>query len=284
MIRVQGGSAVIGVCGLPINIEYFPDGTPHIRVEPETRAIDGIITLEWQYEPNEEMALYYVARHIRETWAPRQLDLYMPYIPNARMDRVEELAEVFTLKYFCEFINSMKFDNVIVRDAHSSVSLALLDRVISSNISSNITRVLHLLHEENAAYQYYDEMPCGVAVYPDEGAAKRYSKILDNRYLFGVKKRNWQDGKIIGLEIHGDIPESPYYAVIIDDICSYGGTFLHTARKLKELGAERIYLYVTHCENSILKGELINSGLLERIYTTNSIYSGDHTLIHVIGE
>lgn len=54
----------------------------------------------------------------------------MPYIPHARMDRVQELEDVFTLKYFCQVINSLHFDKVIVRDAHSNVSLALLDRVI----------------------------------------------------------------------------------------------------------------------------------------------------------
>ncbi|MCL2863881.1 MAG: hypothetical protein FWE54_07415, partial [Methanimicrococcus sp.] len=56
-----------------------------------------------------------------------------------------------------------------------------------------------------------------------------------------------------------------------------------SARKLKELGANKIYLYVTHCEDSILSGELINSGLLEKIYTTKSIYTGVHPLVEVIG-
>ena len=42
--------------------------------------------------------------------------------------------------------------------------------------------------------------------------------------------------------------------------------------KLKELGATNIYLYVTHCENSIYDGELLkNNGLIEKIYTTDSI-------------
>ena len=59
---------------------------------------------------------------------------------------------------------------------------------------------------------------------------------------------------------------------IVDDICSKGGTFYHSALKLKEFGATNIYLYVTHCENSIYDGELLkNNGLIEKIYTTDSI-------------
>ena len=70
--------------------------------------------------------------------------------------------------------------------------------------------------------------------------------------------------------------------LIVDDICSKGGTFYHSAKKLKELGAKNIYLYITHCENSILEGELINSDLITKIYTTDSIYTGKHELIEVL--
>ena len=55
---------------------------------------------------------------------------------------------------------------------------------------------------------------------------------------------------------------------------SYGET-------LKELGAKEIYLYVTHCENTILEGELLTSGLIEKVYTTNSIFTKEHEKIEV---
>lgn len=45
------------------------------------------------------------------------------------MDRVKNPDEVFTLKYFCEFINDLKFDVVYVNDPHSDVSMALLNNV-----------------------------------------------------------------------------------------------------------------------------------------------------------
>lgn len=61
-----------------------------------------------------------------------------------------------------------------------------------------------------------------------------------------------------------------------------GGRFLHSARKLKELGANKIYLYITHCENTILEGELLTSGLIEKVYTTDSIFTKEHEKIEVI--
>ena len=69
--------------------------------------------------------------------------------------------------------------------------------------------------------------------------------------------------------------------LIIDDICSRGGTFFYAAKALKEAGAKNIYLYVTHCENTILEGELLTCGLIEKVYTTNSIFTKEHEKIEV---
>jgi len=250
--------------GNPVQIERYPDGTPRINFTAES---DTVI-LEWLYEKDEEFHLYLIAKHLQ----PKKITLYMPYIPHARMDRVNAQNQVFTLKYFCDFVNSIEFDKVIVRDAHSNVSLALLNNVESEPIEPNIQKLItDLLDEEK-----------DIIFYPDEGSCKRYSELVKFPCAFGIKKRDWRLGKIVGLEVQGDFPKSPFNALIVDDISSYGGTFLHSAKKLKELGADKIYLYVTHCENSILEGELINSGLLEKIYTTKSIYSGNNPLIEVL--
>ena len=255
--------------GIPVQVERYPDETPRLNI-----AVDSDeITLEWLYEKDEEMILYFIARHIRDQYNVKNLTLYMPFIPHARMDRVKNRREVFTLKYFCDFINSMRFDKVIVRDAHSNVSLALINNVTQEPIDKNIIELIARLLDPKKDFVFY----------PDEGSCKRYSEIISFPYVFGVKKRDWNTGKITGLDVIGDMPESSFNVLIIDDISSYGGTFLHSAKKLKELGAEKVYLYVTHCENSILEGELINSGLLEKIYTTKSLYTGEHPLITYIG-
>lgn len=70
--------------------------------------------------------------------------------------------------------------------------------------------------------------------------------------------------------------------LIVDDICSKGGTFYFSAKKLKELGAKNIYLHITHCENTIFEGDILSSGLIAKIYTTNSILTKEHEKIEVI--
>ena len=102
-------------------------------------------------------------------------------------------------------------------------------------------------------------------------------------YAYGIKKRDWATGKIQGLEAAGCTEMiKGSNILIVDDICSRGGTFYHSAKKLKELGADKVYLYVSHCENTILEGEVLTSGLIERVFTTDSIFTATHEKVEVI--
>ena len=260
---------MIFLCGKQYVPNYFPDGTLHLECGLSEKNIE----IEWRYESNEEMiTLYFLVNHMREALKADVITLYLPYIPNARMDRVKINSEVFTLKYFCRFINDLNFSRVVVCDPHSNVSLALLNNVESVNIQPKIKSLSEELLVNDS----------DILFFPDEGSSKRYHEYFQRKYLFGIKKRDWKTGKILDLDIAGDMPDKNFNALMIDDICSYGGTFFHSAKRLKQLGAQKIWLYVTHCENNVLNGELISSGLIDRIYTTRSIYTAEHPMIEVI--
>jgi ribose-phosphate pyrophosphokinase len=230
--------------------------------------------VNWRFENNEEMvSLYFLVHHIRAVLKKKEIILKLPYIPNARMDRTSGKDEVFTLKYFCQFINQLGFERVIVRDPHSNVALGLLDRVETEDLKPMLTALVKTLLTAASDRLYF----------PDEGSQKRYGDWFGIKKLFGIKKREWETGKILGLEVLGEVPEGPFRVLMIDDICSYGGTFFRGAKQLKALGAENIWLFVTHCENTILKGELFSSGLIEKVFTTESIYTETHPQIEVLG-
>lgn len=262
---------MITLNGNTVDIGSFPDGTMLIKEHVQNCAQ----TIEWHYENDREfLALIYLVKHLRAHNAYR-IHLIMPYIPNARQDRVKNEEDVFTLKYFAEILNSLRFASITVLDPHSSVSEALINNLIINTPESYVFGIIDRLESE------YGDKP--LLYYPDNGAAKKYSDVFSLPYMSGIKNRDWKTGKIIGLDVvtnGNDI--SGKNILIVDDICSYGGTFLHSAKKLKEMGANDIYLYVSHCENSILDGELINSGLLKKIYTTDSIFTKKHELIEVL--
>ena len=257
-----------------VNLNHFPDGTLLIKeLAPENEKV----VLTWLYENNEEMvALYFLVNHLKSKGI-KEIELNMPYIPNARQDRVKAKEDVFTLKYFAKMINSLGFAKVTVLDPHSYVSEALIDNICVKTPKENVEKVLDVITEGGK-----EDV---LLFYPDEGAMKRYSAMCDKPYVFGMKKRDWTTGQIQGLDVQGQTELIKGSKVlIVDDICSRGGTFYHSAKALKNLGAGEIYLYVSHCENSILEGDLLTSNLVEKVFTTNSIFTKQHEKITVMEE
>lgn len=265
-----------------IETKHFPDGTPLIKLDPMDIQCDfgsngGMTIINWFYESMDELfTLQCLVGYLRDNCF-ETICLYMPYLPNARQDRVKNEEDVFTFKYFCQIINSLNFKWVHILDAHSSVGPALIDRVINESPKTILLTVFTKLNTIEKL-----DMDNLITFYPDEGAMKRYSQLIESPYAFGVKRRNWEDGKITGLDVITSEPLEGKDVLIIDDICSRGGTFYHSAKKLKEMGVNKIYLYITHCENTILEGELLTSGLIEKIYTTNSVLTKTHEKIEFI--
>lgn len=257
--------------GKKIELNHFPDGTLLMKeLAPDTEKV----ILTWLFESNEELVgLYFLTKHLQAKGI-KDIELELPYIPNARQDRVKAPEDVFTLKYFAEMINSLGYSKVTVLDPHSYVSEALIDNIEIQSPKKYVERVLREISQEKDVLLFY----------PDEGAMKRYSAMFDCPYVFGIKKRDWTTGQIQGLEVSGQTELIKGSTIlIVDDICSRGGTFYHSAKALKELGAKQVYVYISHCENTILEGELLQGDLVEKVYTTNSIFTKSHERVKVLG-
>ena len=124
-----------------VELSRFPDGTLHLVPEIDMSNVDYHVTISWYYENDSEMAaLMFLTKHFKENGF--EVILFMPYIPNARMDRVKNENDVFTLKYFADFINSLHFSLVIVLDPHSAVSEALINNKIPTCIRCVKTKCL----------------------------------------------------------------------------------------------------------------------------------------------
>ena len=253
-----------------LNPTTFPDGTKLIKYNPTF--VDGAYRITWLYDNDAELfQLIALVKHLKSK-ARCRIWLNLPYVPNARMDRVKNSDEVFTLKAFADTINWLEFEGVTICNPHSTVSEALFDGV-RVNFDCVKEDVKHIIETS------LDKID--VLYFPDEGACKRYSDLLAPLGLpvaFGIKKRDWKTGKILGIDIAGFDDLKSKNVLMVDDICSRGTTFVKSAEKLKALDAGKISLYVTHCENTINDGEVLkNNGLIDIVYTTNSIFRGEES-------
>lgn len=270
---------MIKVNGKTINLEQFGDKTLKCSltgVNAKLNAnvfgsifgmggIDSMPTAEilWCYDFDSELfALQCVVDTLRDKEPLVQITLKMPYIPNARQDRYVS-GRIFTLKTFAKIINSMSFYKVKVFDPHSDVSTALIDRV-------EVMESKHRQLIDEACTNINTDIRTTQKMFPDNGAAKKYGATDDS--IIGYKYRN-EEGRIDSYSFTG-LKETTTKVVIVDDIVSWGGTFVAAAKALKEKGVKEVYLIVSHCEDNILKGEVFD--YIDHVYTTDSICTIEH--------
>lgn len=249
MIKINGDPLIL-------TLEHFNDNTLKLKV-PLLFNKEPLI--DWRYEDDSEcMQLYFIVNHIREIHNLR-CRLFMPYIPNARMDRTHSDEEVFTMKWFAKFINSLDFAEVVVLDPHSNVATALIDRVQLLDPLPLIHRAIDSIGSDRLTL-----------FAPDEGAVKRYDLThLGMPYLFGAKNREWDTRELHDYKIIGD-PDLVHNhdILIVDDIYATGGTMRLAADYLHTMEARHIYAYATHCENN----RPLNNLPVEKLFTTDSIH------------
>jgi ribose-phosphate pyrophosphokinase len=160
-----------------------------------------------------------------------------------------------------DLVNNMKFDFVESWDCHSDVGVALIDHC--TNITK--TRLFSRYMDQRILSKCF-------LISPDAGALKSVYSIAKQIEVIDVieasKKRDVTTGNITNTVVHADGDFKGQTALIVDDICDGGYTFIKLAEKLKEKGFEQVYLYVTH--GIFSKGFEVFDNLIDRIYTTNS--------------
>lgn len=285
---------MIKINGIKIEHNNFPDGTLCLMNFNTTILHNPENNITWLYESDAELfELICITKHIQEKsifGKDVKINLHLDYVPNSRLDRTHSNKEIFTLKYFCEIINNLNFDNVFVFDPHSYVTESLINKIRILDVSTIIMEVISKIKKECLT---------PITIYfPDDGAMKRYKDSFNGvDIIYGKKIREWETGKILGLDVYNERGEkvtsndiNGKTILMIDDIISYGGTMAYSADRLEELGAKKIYAYASHTENSALDQEKgtflkrLDYGTIERLFTTNSIYNGNHKDIEIIHE
>jgi ribose-phosphate diphosphokinase len=250
------------------SLDTFPAGEMKLDLEKQNGQIDGYY-VEWYYENDAEFTeLFFIVSHIRNKKPHVPITLCVPYFPHARMDRTKEEQQVFTLKYAADFINKMNFNRVIIHDPHSDVTPALLNNCEHFSILDNLVK-----HVICSTEQLYNNKNYNVLVFPDNTAMKRYEHLLyftDGRYVVCHKKRDFNTGKITEMKIETDLDVSKsHHFIMVDDICSRGGTFLLAKEKISEkfTNNNTFTLCVAHCEPTIFHG-----GIDFNVFTSDSLY------------
>ena len=248
---------------IDFEVMTFSGGEPHIQLtSPELRSV-GHWTITQRINSFNDLGILAIAVDALKRYVkPLSIDLYIPYFPGARQDRVANEGEALTVKVYADMINAMGFDEVKIFDPHSDVTAALINncKVITNH---EFVKAVHVHHLGDIPWYL---------ISPDAGANKKIHELAgflsmpSGQIIKCDKRRDTSTGKLSGFSVYSHDLDGAS-CVIVDDICDGGGTFVGLAKELKRKGAGDLYLIVSH--------GIFSRGLLELKDHFKGIYSTD---------
>ncbi len=243
----------------------FPDGQPHVKID--MASINGLnkdepLRILTRISNTNDLLLVLFIKNTLDYLEFTHTELHISYLLAARMDRVMLEGEPFSLKVIASMLNQAGFKKIKIFDPHSEVSTALIDR--------SYTVVNHQFVKDSLN-DYFNNNPSGkfCLVSPDAGALKKIHKLAQDLQIDNVvecmKERDLKTGALTNFDTTTD-DLSGLICFVVDDICDGGGTFAGTAKMLKEKGAVKVILIVSH--GIFSKGIKIDA--VDDIYTTDS--------------
>lgn len=213
----------------------FPGGEHHLRSIPEFDEPVTWIADVRGADPNDliKAALLADVAHSRDDG----FVLLLPYLPAARADRgVPAGAAVYA-----DLVNTMRADHVVVVDPHSPAATRHLAGIHITDHVDLVERAMRLWDHDRP------ELEIDAVIAPDKGAGDRTERVAER---LGVdlykadKRRDFETGRILGIEMKEGLPKSGRY-LVVDDICDGGGTFVGLADAIG-VPREQLSLWVTH--------------------------------------
>ena len=204
--------------------------------------------------------------------------IIMPYLYESRPDKKDSRESLDCANALQELYN-MGVNEIVTCDVHNKGIMNAIPNTAFENVYLTDMLLLDLLTKEKISD--FDRLIC---ISPDEGAMKRakvFSEMLGNVQIGSFyKQRDYTrvvDGKnpIVDHRFLGPSNMSGKYAIVVDDMIASGGSILDTAKLLKSLDVEKIFLVVTFSlfTNGIEKfDEYYEKGIIDRVYASNVCY------------
>ncbi len=239
-----------------MEIINYPDGQVNVQINE----IDSIIKM--RINSYKDLFILKSLKEIQDYINHlKYRELFIPCLFGQRSDRRFSENESFGLKIICDFINSMNFNRVKIFDPHSEVCMGMINN--SKKISS-------FEYVKKSVYDITQGDPKRfVLCSPDAGAYKKVFKYGEDLNLPVIAANKFRDlSGNVTLNISSKDTLEQKEVLIVDDMLDGGYTFHLLAKQLKEQGANKVYLYISHAYFN--KG-IDFSEYIDHFYCTNSV-------------
>lgn len=208
-----------------------------------------------------------------------RITVIMPMLYEGRQHKRSSRESLDCALALQELCNTMGVDNIITFDAHDPRVQNAIPLKGFENVQPVYQMIKALVNNTPDLKLDKDHM---MVISPDEGGMARciyYSTVLGLELGMFYKLRDYSrvvNGRnpIIAHEFLGNNIAGKD-VMIVDDMISSGESMLEVATKLKELGANRIFIFAAFglfCEGLKIFDEKYKEGLFTKVFTTNLVY------------
>lgn len=244
-----------------VKIERFPDGEVCVKIVDSVRGQDVFIVQPTCFPPNENLMELLIMIDAARRASAARITAVMPFYGYARQDRKDQPRVPITAKLVANLLVAAGVNRILAMDFHAQQVVGFFDIPVDHLFAAPVI-VKHLREMK---------IPDLVVVAPDPGGLKMayaYSNKLEAGLAVVAKQRR-SATEVEAMNIVGEVANCN--CVLVDDLCTTGGTLYAAAELLKKRGAKRILAAVTHAvltDEAILR---LKKSPIETMVTTDSV-------------
>lgn len=257
-------SEILNAPLVKVRTKRFPDGEFYFKFEEDISG-ENLLIVQSLYPPQDAHAMeLFIILHTARDLGAETIRVFAPYLAYSRQDERYLEGECLSAAMVAEVLEKLGADAVYTIDVHNENVLKMYNIPIYNLTASG----------ELARYFVKKGLENPLVISPDEEElairrAKHAAKVLNTDWDSLEKKRDRYTGEIITYT--KDLNVKGRDAIIIDDIISTGRTIANAAKILKDQGAERIFVGVSH---ALLLGDsikIIRESGVKEIVGTDSV-------------
>ena len=242
-------------------VTTFPDGESFVKINENVRGQDVFIIQSTCPPTNHHLVELLIMIDAARRASAARITAVLPFYGYARQDRKDQPRVPITAKLVANLLVAAGATRVLTMDLHAGQIQGFFDIPVDH------------LYASTVFYDYLNEHRGKnmVIVSPDVGGVKMaaaYADMLDTSVCF-VAKRRRTASTVEATNIVGEVEGCD--VLIVDDITETAGTITAAAKLLREHGAGRIRVAVTHSNLHDMAYERLRTGMIDELITTNSI-------------
>ncbi|VHO03770.1 ribose-phosphate pyrophosphokinase [Candidatus Rhabdochlamydia sp. T3358] len=240
-------------------IETFPDGEIGISILESVRGKDVFVVQSMAPHPNSYLMELLIFVDALKRSSARSIIAVIPYFGYARQDRRGMGREPITAKLVADLLQRSGVTRILTMDLHTEQIQGFFDIPVDN------------LYARPVLVEAVRKLQPNQVVTPDVGSIKLACAFAEKLNIdFAVIDKRRVNANEVESALIGDVYQKR--VLLVDDMCSTGGTLKKAALVCKKAGASAVFAAVTH---GLFIEKFENSGI-EKIIMSNTVPTSNY--------